>query len=138
MAGEIKGASGHAGCCCASEGRLKESNERLGSSQNRCFPDEECAPAGYVSLCKTCFHLVTAIWSGSRFGWTVPLKIILEVLGARINTTTSLDQADGRVRNIFGHFPPVSGTTSFGLEFIELKRFELNGIAPRHNKKAKK
>ncbi|WP_415274206.1 hypothetical protein [Aquiluna sp. Uisw_065] len=50
----------------------------------------------------------------------------------------SLDQADGMVRNIFGHFSPVSGTTSFGLEFIKLKRFELNGIAPRHNKKAKK
>ncbi len=67
-----------------------------------------------------------------------PKKIILDGPGARINTTTSLDQADGRVRNIFGHFPPVSGTTSFGLEFIKLKRFELNGIALRHNKKAKK
>ena len=37
-----------------------------------------------------------------------PKKIILEGPGARINITTSLDQADGRVRNIFGHFPPAS------------------------------
>ena len=67
-----------------------------------------------------------------------PKKIILEGPGARINITTSLDQADGRVRNIFGHFPPASGTTSFGQEFIKLKRIELNGNDPRHNKKAKK
>ena len=40
--------------------------------------------------------------------------------------------------NIFGHFPPASGTTSFGQEFIKLKRIELNGNDPRHNKKAKK